>query len=926
MSKPEKKLFLLDAMALIYRAHFAFSKNPRINSKGMNTGASFGFTNSLLEILQKEKPTHIAVAFDTFAPTFRHEAYKEYKAQRQAMPEDIKENLPLVKEIVRAFDIPVLELDGYEADDIIGTFSTQAAKAGFEVFMMTPDKDFAQLVQEHVYLYKPSYMGNGVDIMGVPEVLKKWDIEKIDQVRDILGLHGDASDNIPGIPGVGAKTAVKYVKLYGTVENLVAHSDELKGKQKENVEAFGQQGILSKELATINIKVPIAFNEDALLYSGPNEEKLTPVFDKLEFRTLMKRVLSTTTTKAAPAASPQMDLFQSPAKPDTLEAKEEEEEAEAPTEKGNLYSSVKDYHLLDTEELQKSLIPYLLAQEVVAFQFLTVGAEPIGLAFSYYSKEAYYIPLSGDMTAMSKTLAMFDKLWLSEKVVKVGHDVKQSILILKKYGLGMTPPYFDIMVAHYVIDPDTSHNLPILSENLLHYKMIDDETLIGSGRNKVDWKEVPLIKQARYVGEQVDAIAQLRTKLQPKDKIAEVYEQVELPLIEVLAEMEHHGVKVDPNTLQQLSKELEEASNIAQAEVFKMAGEEFNLASPKQLGEILFDKLKLVEKPKKTRTGQYATGEEILVKLGAEHEIVQNILDFRVYQKLKNTYTDALPEMIADDGRIHTNYEQARAATGRLSSKDPNLQNIPIRTEKGREIRKAFIPRDEDFIIMSADYSQIELRIVASFAQDQDMIDAFKQGRDIHATTASRVFKIPLEEVDDNMRRKAKAVNFGLIYGMSAFGLSERLKIPRSEAKEIMEAYFEEFSAVKNYMDRIINETREKGYVETILGRRRYLRDITSRNYTLRAHAERNAINAPIQGSAADIIKVAMIRIHQWMQEQKLKSKMILQVHDELVFDVYKKELGLLKEKVVDLMTDAIPLEVPMEIGVGTGSNWLEAH
>ncbi|MDH3712105.1 MAG: DNA polymerase I, partial [Cyclobacteriaceae bacterium] len=479
---------------------------------------------------------------------------------------------------------------------------------------------------------------------------------------------------------------------------------------------------------------------------------------------------------------------------------------------------------------------------------------------------------------------------------------------------------------HYLVDPETSHNLNILAENLLHYKLIEEETLIGSGRNKIAWNELTLSQQARYAGEQADIISQLQAKLNPEDKLAEVYEKVELPLIEVLAEMEYQGVRIDPNALQELSKELEEASEKAQNEVFKIAGEEFNLASPKQLGEVLFDKLKLVEKPKKTRTGQYATGEEILIKLSAEHEIVQNILDFRVYQKLKNTYTDALPEMIAEDGRIHTNYEQARAATGRLSSKDPNLQNIPIRTEKGREIRKAFVPRNEDFIIMSADYSQIELRIVASFAKDKEMIDAFKKGRDIHATTASRVFKVPLEEIDDNMRRKAKAVNFGLIYGMSAFGLSERLRIPRSEAKEIMEAYFEEFAAVKNYMDRIINDTKEKGYVETILGRRRYLKDITSRNYTLRAHAERNAINAPIQGSAADIIKVAMIRIHQWMKEHKLQSKMILQVHDELVFDVHKKELKKLEKEVVDLMTNAIPLEVPMEIGVGTGSNWLEAH
>jgi len=906
-------MFLLDAMALIYRAHFAFSKTPRINSKGFNTSASLGFTNSMLEIIQKQKPTHIAVAFDTFAPTFRHERFEEYKAQRQAVPEDIKSNIPWVKKIVRGFNIPVLELDGFEADDIIGTFSKKASQAGFEVFMMTPDKDFAQLVGEHVYLYKPSYMGNAVDIMGVPEVLKKWDIEHVDQVRDILGLQGDASDNIPGIPGVGAKTAVKYVKLYGSVENLVEHVDELKGKQKELVTEFGPQGILSKELATINTEVPLEYDEEELAYNGPDQEALKAIFDELEFRTLLKRVMEEKPT--APANSGQISLFDDP----------QVDEAPALTEKGQLDEFKVNYHVIDSEELVQSLAKHLLNQQ--EFSFYSTRDETgklLGMAFCYNTHDAYFVPLGQNS---QEALNILRPVLENKQTTKIGHDLKESLLALRILGVEVAPPYFDTLVAHYLMDPETSHSLQVLGENILNYKAMDPEALIGSGRNKISWQQVPQDKLTLYAGEKADVILQLKHQLQLRDKLLDVYRDIELPLISVLTDMEYEGIRVDSKVLGDLSKELEAASEASQKAVFELAGEEFNIGSPKQLGEILFEKLTLVEKPKKTRTGQYATGEEILIKLADEHEIVQHILDFRLYQKLKSTYVDALPQMIDPrDGRIHSTFSQAVAATGRLSSNNPNLQNIPIRTDKGREIRKAFIPRDDKHVLLAADYSQIELRIAASFAKDQHMIAAFKEGRDIHATTASKVFGVTLEEVDANMRRKAKAVNFGLLYGQTTFGLSQALSVPRAEAKEIMEAYFQEFSAIKEYMDRVIAQAHEAGYVETITGRRRYLRDINSRNYTLRSYAERNAINAPIQGSAADIIKVAMINIQEWLKQENLKSKMILQVHDELVFDVHQDELDQIQEPISKMMRDALPLDVPMVIDVGIGQNWLEAH
>ena len=933
MSKPEKTLFLLDAMALIYRAHFAFSKNPRINSKGLNTGAPFGFTNSLFEIIDKRKPTHIAVAFDTSAPTFRHVQFPEYKANRDETPEDIKIGTPIVKDIVRAFNIPVLELDGFEADDIIGTFAKKASKEGFEVFMMTPDKDYGQLVEEHVYLYKPAFMGNAVDVMGIPEILAKWDIERIDQVIDMLGLQGDSVDNIPGIPGVGPKTASKLLKQYGTVEEIVKHAHELKGKLGEKVAAFGDQGLLSKELARINTEVPIEFNSEEMKYEGPNVEALTKVFEELEFRTTLKRVLGggilSKSAKPKPAASEQMGLFGDSAP--VLEA-----EVDQPEEKASIANTEHDYQLIDTPQLRKRLIKYLLLQDEICFDTETdnleaIEANLVGLAFSYQKGEAFYVPTPQDRMETQAIVDEFKPVFEKDDLTIIAQNAKYDIQIMKNYGIEIKSKIFDTMLAHYLVDPDTRHNMDALAENYLNYTPVSITELIGKkGVKQGNMKDVPVHQVVEYAGEDADITLQLKQVLAPKiseERINSLLNDVEIPLMRVLAEIEYNGVRIDTDVLAKMSKELEEESAKAQAEIFEMAGEEFNVASPKQLGVILFDKMKLVDKPKKTKTGQYATGEDILSKLAVEHDIARRILEFREYQKLKSTYVDALPNMVSPvDGLVHTDYRQAVAATGRLSSNNPNLQNIPIRTEKGREIRKAFIPRDEDHVLMAADYSQIELRIVAAFAEDESMIEAFKSGRDIHATTASKVFNIPLEEVDREMRSKAKGVNFGLIYGISAFGLAQNIGISRTEAQEIISAYFNEFPGVKRYMDEQVNKAREHTFVETILGRRRYLRDIHSKNMTVRGHAERNAINAPIQGSAADMIKIAMINIHQWMKAEKLKSKMIMQVHDELVFDVHKSELDIMKKKVPELMMGAIKLDVPMDVEVGVGENWLIAH
>jgi len=925
MGSTNNKLFLLDAMALIYRAHFALSKNPRINSKGDNTGAIMGFTNSLLEIINKQNPQYLGVAFDTDAPTFRHEEYKEYKATRQKQPEEIKFAIPYCKEIVKGFNIPLLEMDGFEADDIIGTLSKKASKKGIEVYMMTPDKDYAQLVEEKIFLYKPAYMGNSVEILGIPEVLAKFDIDNVDQVRDVLGLKGDSVDNIPGVPGVGDKTASKLLKEYGSVENIIANVDQLKGSLQKKITEFGEQGIFSKKLATIAIDVPVEVSFEDLEYSGPDKEKLVPIFEDLEFRTISKRIFGETAAEIKAKDTSQLGLFDSGAKEEDL----------SPNKK-RLEDIDHKYTLVDNEKDRKDLIKKLEKLKEFCFDtettsLETVEADIVGLAISFKKNEAYYIPFPEDFEESKSILLDFKDLMENSSIKKIGQNLKYDIQILRNYDIHVSGPIFDTMLAHYLIDPETAHNMDVMAENYLNYIPVSITTLIGpKGKKQKNIREAPLEDVVLYACEDADITFQLKEILEKEiadRNLQKLLHEVEEPLSFVLADMEYEGVSIDTQALDTMSGELETESNRVQKEIFEIAGESFNIGSPKQLGTILFDKLNLVDKPKKTKSGQYATGEDILSKLAPEHEIASKILEFREYQKLKSTYVDALPKLVSPkDGRVHTDYRQTVAATGRLSSNHPNLQNIPIRTEKGREIRKAFIPKDDRHLIMAADYSQIELRIMAAFSQDESMINAFKDKKDIHATTASKVFKVSIDEVDPGMRRKAKEVNFGIIYGISAFGLSQNLNIPRGEAQEIIDAYFTEFPAVKSYMDECVNKAREQEYVETILGRRRYLRNINSRNFTMRGFDERNAVNAPIQGSAADMIKVAMINVHNWLKKDKIKSKMLMQVHDELVFEVHKDELETVQSNVEEFMKTAIELNVPMDVGIGVGKNWLEAH
>jgi DNA polymerase-1 len=910
MSKPDKKLFLLDAYALIYRAHFAFTKTPRINSKGINVSVPFGFTNTLLEVLQKQKPTHIGIAFDTAAKTFRDEIFKEYKATRQEVPEDIRYGIPKVKEIIRGFNIPILEMDGYEADDIIGTMAMQACTQGFEVYMMTPDKDFGQLVNDCVFLYKPAYMGNAVDVLGVKEVCEKWDIQNVSQVVDMLGLQGDSSDNIPGIPGFGPKTAASLLKQYGTVENIVANASELKGKQKDLVLQFGEQAILSKKLAKIITDVPVAFEEEKLRYNGPDAEKLKPIFNDLEFKSILARAFGEPAIETARPLSQggQLSMFDQGASAGT----------QSVSEKQTFSTRQVQYQTIDNVSQLKELVVKLKDQRIIALDSVTDDAVNFdfqlkALALSYRENEAYFIPAATSEKA-AEAIKELTPVLLDTKITKVGHNLKATLLNLKKHNADVAGPLFDVMIAHYLIEPEAAHDLAILCSQYLNYEMLSPQD--------------PNIKER--LCERAEMLVQLRPKLYQELELrrhVKLMMDTEMPLSSVLASMEFEGVKIDVDALSKMSEDLRLESERVQREIYQLAGTEFNIGSPKQLGDVIFDKMKLMEKPKKTKSGQYATGEDVLVALAPKHEIARKILDYREYEKLRSTYVDALPRMISKtDGRVHTDYRQAWAVTGRLSSNNPNLQNIPIRTEKGRSIRKAFVARNEDYLFMSADYSQIELRIAASFAKDATMIEAFRNKRDIHTTTAAKVFKVDLANVTPDMRRKAKEVNFGILYGSTAFGLSQNLGISRTEAQEIIQSYFAEFAAIKRYMDDSINEAREKEYVETLLGRRRYLRDINSRNVTTRGFAERNAINAPIQGSAADIIKIAMVNIHRWLLKEKLRSKMTMQVHDELVFDVHKDEVDIVKENVVTLMKYAVHLEVPMEVEVGVGKHWLEAH
>jgi len=939
-----KKLFLLDAMALIYRAHFAFSKIPRINSKGMNTGAALGFTNTLLEIIQKEKPSYIGVAFDMSGPTFRHETFEAYKAQRQEQPEDITIAIPICKQILAGFGIPVLQLQGFEADDIVGTLAKQASLAGFQVFMMTSDKDYCQLVNENVFVYRPAFMGNGPEVYDIPKVLAKFGIERVEQVIDFLGLMGDSVDNIPGIPGIGEKTAQKLLAEYGSVENLIANSDKLSGKMKENVVNFAEQGLLSKRLATIFTDVPVIFNEETFLYTGPIKDKIAPLFEELEFRTIAAKLFGAVKepTKSASATKKssegQFGLFDAPVQVKTQEIEIDTEPELIPTssKKVTIETNPHDYYIVDNQNKIIELVKCLIKQEEFCFDTETTStdalqAELVGMSFSYYQGEAFYVPVPENRADAQLIVDCFKPVFEDVRIGKVGQNLKYDIHVLMNYGIDVKGSLFDTMLAHYLIEPDMRHGMDVLAESYLGYSPVSIETLIGKkGVNQSNMRDVEVEKIAEYAAEDADITFRLKKHFAPlikKGNLESLLLDVEVPLIQVLADVERAGVKIDIQALADFSTSLELDIRASEKEVYELAGEEFNVASPKQLGAILFEKMKIDPKAKKTATGQYATGEEVLSRLAFENPIVDKILEFRELQKLKSTYVDALPLLISPiDGRIHTSFNQAVAATGRLSSTNPNLQNIPIRTERGREIRKAFIPRDNDHVILSADYSQIELRIMASFCEDETMMKAFQNGEDIHTSTAAKIFKVPIEEVNSDMRRKAKTANFGIIYGISAFGLSQRLSIPRKEASEIIDSYFTQFPAVKLYMDNVINQGRESGFVETILHRKRYLRDINSANFNQRGMAERNAINAPIQGSAADIIKVAMINIHRWMKEENLKSKMVLQVHDELVFDAHKTEVELLKIKIDDLMKNAIQLSVPMEIGIGVGNNWLEAH
>ena len=939
----QKKLFLLDAFALIFRAYYALIRNPRITSKGKNTNAQFGFTNTLFELINKEKPTHLAVCFDVTGKTERHTDFADYKANRQEAPEDLLASIPDIKKIIEGFNIPVIGVEGYEADDVIGTLAWEAHDAGYEVFMVTPDKDYGQLVRDGINIYKPAYQGGDVEIMGPKEVCAKWDIERVDQVVDILGLMGDAVDNIPGIPGVGEKTAAKLLKEYGTLENVLANAENIKGALGEKVRAGKESAIMSKKLATIITKTPVEFHEENFKLKEWNKETLKEVFAELEFKTLGKRILGDDFNmfQSAPVGV-QTDLFGNAVVLKKAESNKTDivEESLTPgliAEK-NISNTTHNYILVDSEEKIKSLLNDLLKQKEICFDTETTNidaneADLVGMSFAYKKGEAYYVPCPADRKSTEKVLQQFSTLFNSTEIIWIGQNLKYDLLVLKWYDIELKGNIFDTMLAHYVIEPDGKRSMDLLSAQYLGYEPVHIDELIGKkGKSQGNMRDVEIEKVKEYAAEDADITFQLKKVFAPllKEKdVQRVFNEVENPLVKVLTDMEFEGIKVDVGFLNDYSKELEREAKKCEESVYLQAGVRFNLASPKQLGEVLFDKLQIDPKAKKTKTGQYATGEDVLLKLANQHKIVDDILGFRELTKLKSTYVDALPQMInSKTGRVHTSYAQAVAVTGRLSSNNPNLQNIPVRTDRGREIRKAFVPRDSKHILVSADYSQIELRIVASISGDANMCEAFRKGIDIHTATAAKVYGVNESEVTKEMRYKAKSVNFGIIYGQGAFGLAENLGISRTEAKEIIDNYKKEFSGINKYMDDTINFAKENGYVQTLMGRKRWLKDINSSNFTVRGFAERNAINSPIQGSAADMIKLAMIKIHHAMKKEKLQSKMLLQVHDELVFDALHEELDILKPLILENMRSALllPNNVPVEAEVGVGENWLVAH
>lgn len=928
----ENKLFLLDAYALIYRAYYAFIKNPRINSKGFNTSAILGFVNTLEEVLKKENPTHIGVAFDPAGPTFRHEAFEQYKAQREETPEAIRLSVPIIKEIIRAYRIPILEVPGYEADDVIGTLATEAGKQGIPTYMMTPDKDYGQLVSDKVFMYRPKHTG-GFEVMGIDEVKSKFNIQSPAQVIDMLGLMGDSADNIPGCPGVGEKTAQKLVAEFESIENLLEHTDRLKGALKTKVETNKEIIAFSKFLATIKIDVPISLDMDALKREAPDESKLRQIFEELEFRTLIDRILK---KEEGPAPLPlfadkteavQGDLFAFFSGNGTNDAENSKLET--------LDSLHCKYYLIDSEDKRSDLVQKLLTSEILSLDTETTGTEPmeaelVGMSFSIAENEAFYVPVPSDRSEALKIVNEFRPVFENEKSLKVGQNIKYDMIVLQNYGVEVKGALFDTMIAHYVLQPELRHGMDYLAEIYLHYQTIPIDELIGpKGKNQKNMRDLAPEEVYRYACEDADVTLKLKKVLEKelKENDAEaLFYEIEMPLVPVLVTIERNGVLLDTEALKASSAHFSAQLENIEKEIYALAGETFNIASPKQVGEVLFDKLKIVEKAKKTKTGQYVTSEEVLESLRHKHPVVEKILEHRGLKKLLGTYIDALPQLINPrTGRVHTSFNQTVTATGRLSSSNPNLQNIPIRDENGKEIRKAFIP-DEGCLFFSADYSQIELRIMAHLSEDQNMIDAFRSNHDIHAATAAKIYKKEIEEVDADMRRKAKTANFGIIYGISVFGLAERMNVDRKEAKELIEGYFETYPEVKAYMDKSVKVAQEKGYVETIFHRKRFLPDINSRNAVVRGYAERNAINAPIQGSAADIIKVAMIRIHQRFLKEGIQAKMILQVHDELNFSVPLNEKEKVEKIVIEEMERAYPMQVPLKADCGWGKNWLEAH
>lgn len=925
----KNKLFLLDAYALIYRSYYAFIKNPRVNSKGLNTSAIFGFVNTLEEVLRKENPSHIAVAFDPPGPTFRHVQFEAYKAQRESTPEDIKLSVPLIKDIIRAYNIPVLEMAGYEADDVIGTIAKRADKDRFDVFMMTPDKDYGQLTEPHIFIYKPRYGSNDFDLLDDRKVMEKYQLSRPEQMIDLLGLMGDASDNIPGCPGVGEKTAVKLLQEFGTIENLLENSSQLKGALRTKVEEHSDQIRFSKFLATIKTDVPIEVDEDQFTRKEINEEAIREIFEQLEFRTLLPRVLKQEPQKMVPKGPIQGDLFalfEEAVTPDVIAL---------PANFTDYRSTPHTYRMVQTDKEMEALCATLCAQPSVCFDTETTGIDPllselVGLSFAFREGEAYYVPVSADRDEAQKQVEIFRPFFENEQIEKVGQNIKYDILELRNYGIRVKGKLFDTMIAHYLLNPEIRHGMDYMAETYLHYRTIHIDELIGArGKNQKNMRDIDPAIVTDYAAEDADITLKLKHILEKEihaNHLDQLFYQIESPLVSVLADMEWTGVRLDLEALNDLSTQYSAELLQIEQEITEMAGIAFNVNSPKQIGEVLFDRLKIADKAKKTKTGQYKTSEEELEKMRSKHPIIDKILEQRGLKKLLGTYIDAFPLLINErTGKIHTSFNQTVAATGRLSSTNPNLQNIPIRDERGKEMRKVFIP-DADCIFVSSDYSQIELRIMAHLSGDTNMVEAFSKGQDIHAATAAKIFKIPIEEVTGDMRRKAKTANFGIIYGITPFGLSERLNIPRGEAKELIDEYFTTFPGVKRYMDECITNARVKGYVETIYGRKRYLPDINSRNATVRGYAERNAINAPIQGSAADIIKVAMIRIFDKLQQEKLQSKMILQVHDELNFNVFPCELERVRKIVTEEMENACALSVPLKTDLGTGENWLAAH